>query len=145
MKYLLDTNICSYIIKHKPIEILHKFNRISKGHLFISSITTAELHYWRYKNKKLHEKSKNIGNPKINALVISEFMRRINVLDFDESAAEVYGELRTELEFKGNSIGNMDLMIGAHALSVKAVLVTNNVKEFKRLPHLKIENWLSHS
>lgn len=143
MKYLLDTNICSYIIKHRPIEVLHKFNRLEKSDCMISSITAAELKYWVAQHRKLHERSQNKGDPKINATIINEFIKRLNVVDFDMDAAEKYGELRTDLEFKGTIIGNMDLMIGAHALSLKSILVTNNIREFKRLPGLRIENWVA--
>lgn len=142
MKFLLDTNICSYIIKNKPKKIHEKFMSISPDDCAISSISLAELHFWISKNKLMHIKSNNQGTPSINEQVINNFIRHLNIMDFDSLAAKSYGDLRAYLELKGNLIGSEDLFIGAHALSLNCILVTNNVREFQRIPNLKIENWI---
>lgn len=142
MKYMLDTNICSYIIKNRPIQVLHKFKKIDVHSCVISAVTLAELKYWVARNKKIHQRSKNSGDPKVNERVINDFVSHLIVMDFDDLAADVYGKIRAELEANGTLVGNADLMIGAHAISLKATLVTNNIKEFKRLPGIELENWL---
>lgn len=142
MKYMLDTNICSYIIKKKPLSVLEKLKTIPIESCGISSITLAELRYWVGKNKRLHQKSGNIGKPNINEEIIDQFVSHLNIAQFDSLAADVYGEIRAELEQKGKLIGSEDLFIAAHAISVDSVLVTNNIKEFENVPNLMIENWL---
>jgi len=142
MNYMLDTNICSYIIKNRPQEVLKKFKTIPMENCAISSITLAELRYWVSRNKLHHKRSKNHGEPYINELVIDNFVNHLAIEDFDSLAADKYGEVRAELESKGKMIGSEDLMIGAHALSLDYVLVTNNTKEFKRIAGLKLENWV---
>jgi len=142
MKYMLDTNICSYIIKNRPLEILAKFKSIDADDCVISSIVAAELKYWVARNKKLHESSGNTGIPKINEQIINQFLYHLLVVDFDIHAAQCYGELRADLEDRGKLVGNMDLMIAAHAFSLGLVLITNNIKEFKRIPKLQFENWI---
>jgi tRNA(fMet)-specific endonuclease VapC len=130
---LLDTNICIYIIKRKPDEVLRHFQQYHPGDIGISSITLAELQYGVAKSQA----------QKRNTEALSEFLIPIEILPFGESATQVYGSIRTLLEKRGNTIGAMDLLIAAHAISLDAVLVTNNVKEFERVPSLKIENWVS--
>ena len=139
---MLDTNICSYIIKKRPLKILDKFKSLRNEDYVISSITVSELKYWVARNQKLHQLSQNSGSSKINEQVINDFLHHLLVMDFNSHAAGMYGELRAELEIKGTLIGNMDLMIAAHALSLGTILVTNNMKEFKRIPKLKLENWV---
>lgn len=143
MKYMLDTNICSYIIKYKPAEVREKFNSINMEDCYISAITLAELKYWVGRHRKLHEKSKNQNTPKINEQIINNFINHLMIIEFDEQAAEVYGDIRAELESKGKIIGNADLFIGAHAVSLNATLVTNNIKHFKDIPKIRLENWVS--
>jgi len=128
---LLDTNICIYIIKRKPVEVLGRFQQYHPGEIGISSITLAELQYGVAKSQAQQR----------NAEALSEFLIPLEVLPFGESATQVYGEIRTILERQGNIIGAMDLLIAAHALSLEATLATNNVKELARVPDLKIENW----
>jgi len=128
---MLDTNICIYVIKRRPIEVLDIFNENS-GQLAISSITLAEL---------IHgiEKSQQI---KRNRLAVEDFCSRLEVLNYTEKAAQHYGIIRSELEKIGKPIGVNDLHIAGHAISEGLTLVTNNEKEFKRVDGLKIVNWV---
>jgi tRNA(fMet)-specific endonuclease VapC len=139
---MLDTNICSYILKHRPKQVLQKFKSIPDDACMISSVSLAELRYWVAKNNLLHQKSKNPGTPNINEEIINQFVSRLSVEPFGYEAAATYGDMRAYLEAKGEPIGSEDLMIGSHALSMKCVLVTNNIKEFKRFPGLALENWV---
>ncbi len=130
--FMLDTNICIYIIKKCPESVLKKFSSLQLGDVCISSITFAELMYGV--EKSLHHQK--------NKAALQEFVLPLDILHFDEEAANCYGHLRAHLEKTGHLIGPMDLMIAAHAQSIHAVLVTNNEKEFSRVPKLKVENWL---
>jgi len=132
MKYMLDTNICIYIIKKHPQNILNRLIKINPDEICISSITLSELEYGVYKS----------SNPGRNKLALTEFLIPLTILPFDEIAAREYGKIRAELGKEGNIIGAMDMLIGAHALSLNLILVTNNTKEFKRIKRLKIENWV---
>ena len=132
MKYMLDTNICIYIIKKRPVQVLQTLQTKKIGDICISSITLAELEYGV---EKSDQKMKN-------QLALTEFLAPIEVINFNDSAAKKFGEIRAYLERKGKVIGPFDLQIAAHALSEELILVTNNVKEFERVPDLKIENWL---
>jgi tRNA(fMet)-specific endonuclease VapC len=131
IKYLLDTNICIYVIKRRPIEILSRFNEAA-GHLAISSITLAEL---------MHgvEKSQYVSK---NLRAVEDFCSRLEVLSYDENAASHYGEIRADLERKGKPIGVNDLHIAGHARSLGVILVSNNLKEFERVEGLRLQNWL---
>jgi len=131
MIYMLDTNICSYIIRNAPVEVKNKLKKVEENHeLALSSIVVSELFYGAYKK----------GSEKLIKL-IENFIESFVVYDFDKKAAEVYGKIRADLEKSGNVIGAYDLQIAAHALSLDAVLVTNNEREFKRVKGLRIENW----
>lgn len=132
MKYLLDTNICIYVIKQRPAQVKARFAQVPLGDLGISSITLAELQYGVEKSQ-LPAKSRQ---------ALQQFVAALEIYDFDDSATQHYGRIRTYLEQKGTPIGSLDTLIAAHALSLKATLVTNNVKEFQRVPGLTIENWL---
>lgn len=132
MEYLLDTNICIYIIKKRPGKVLDKFNTLSLGDVGISSITLAELHYGIMKS----------SNPNKNQEALDKFLTPLEILDFDYFATIDYGKIRADLEKKGTPIGPLDTLIAAHAKSRKLTLVTNNEKELKRIPELKIENWV---
>lgn len=143
MKYMLDTNICSYIIKHRPVEVLAKFKTLSIDDCCISSITYAELKYWVARNKRLHIKSQNHGDPKINEQVINNFVSHLDIVEFDAHAADVYAEIRDAIEAKGLIVGNADLLIGAHAISLNSILVTNNMKDFIHFPTIQLENWVN--
>lgn len=142
MKYMLDTNICSYIIKKRPLSVFEKLKTIPIDCCGISSITLAELRYWVGRNKRLHQRSQNAGKPNINEAVIDQFISHLSIAKFDSLAADAYGEIRAELEQTGKLIGSEDLFIAAHALSIDSILVTNNVREFEKVPNLIIENWV---
>ena len=131
MEYLLDTNICIYIIKKRPEKVLEKFNTLSLGDVTISSITLAELHYGIRKS----------SNPNKNQEALDRFLTPLEILDFDYLATIEYGKIRADLEKNGIPIGPLDILIAAHAKSQKMTIVSNNEKEFKRIPDLKIENW----
>jgi len=131
MIYMLDTNICSYIIRNAPVEVKNKLKQVEQNYeLALSSIVVSELFYGAYKR----------GSEKLIKL-IENFIENFVIYDFDTKAAEIYGKIRAELEKSGNVIGAYDLQIAAHALSLDAVLVTNNESEFRRVKGLRIENW----
>jgi tRNA(fMet)-specific endonuclease VapC len=132
MKYILDTNICVYIIKKKPISVLHRLSKIKINDAGISSITLCELEYGVEKS----------SNPDRNRVALIEFASLLEIYDYDASAAREYGIIRADLERRGKIIGAMDMLIAAQAKSLNLILVTNNEKEFKRIPGLKIENWV---
>lgn len=132
MKYMLDTNICIYIIKEKPPEVLEKFDSLQVGDVAISSVTLSELAYGV--EKSLH--------PKKNGEALREFLLPLEIPSYDEAASYHYGAIRAFLEKKGQPIGALDLMIAAHARSLGFKLVTNNITEFSRVPQLKVENWV---
>ena len=131
MEYLLDTNICIYIIKKRPASVLKKFESLSLGDVAISSITLAELYYGIMKS----------SNPRKNQEALDKFLIPLEILDFDYAATIKYGKIRADLEKKGTPIGPLDTLIASHAKSLNLTLVTNNEKEFERIPDLKIENW----
>lgn len=132
MKYLLDTNICIYIIKQNPKNVLARFDVIQIGDVAISSVTLAELSYGVEKSQHAQK----------NRAALEEFIIPLELVLFDKEATDHYGKIRTFLEKQGTTIGPLDLMIAAHALSLDAILVTNNIKEFARVPNLKLENWV---
>ncbi len=132
MKYMLDTNICIYIIRKKPATVLNHLTKFKPNDIAISSITLSELEYGVQKS----------SNPYQNKLALTEFLIPFTILPFDEIAAREYGKIRTSLERWGNIIGSMDMLIAAQALSLNLTLVTNNIKEFNRVKELKIENWI---
>ena len=132
MKYLLDTNICIYIIKKKPESVIKKFSKLKTGSVAISSITLSELYYGVAKSSK----------PDQNMIALLEFISPLEIVDFTNIDALVYGKIRNSLEKKGSPIGAMDLLIASVAKSQDFVLVTNNTREFSRISDLKIENWV---
>lgn len=131
LKYLLDTNIVIYVIKNRPLSVLDTFNRNS-GRMAISSITLAELAHGVEKS----------GNPARNLTVVEDFTSRLEVLPYDDRAAWQYGIIRAALEKQGTPIGVNDLHIAAHARSLGLVIVTNNLREFDRIPGVSVENWV---
>lgn len=131
MKFMLDTNICIYLIKQQPQSVLERFASQPVGDIGLSVITLAELEYGVSKS----------GHPSRNREALELFASPLEVALFDRPATLAYGRLRTLLERKGRPIGSMDMLIAAHALSLGARLVTN-IAEFKRVPGLRIENWV---
>ena len=131
LRYLLDTNICIYVIKRRPELVLDRFNE-NAAHLAISSITLAEL---------LHGAEKS-SQPQRTLAVVEDFCSRLDVLDYGAKAAQHYGQIRASLEQRGTSIGVNDLHIAAHARSEGLTLVSNNLREFERVDGLLYENWL---
>ena len=132
MKFLLDTNICIYIIKQKPREVLQKFNTYRVGDIGVSSITVAELEFGVQKSQF----------PARNQQALTQFLLPLKIVDFDRAAAIVYGNIRAKLEKRGKPIGSLDTLIAAHAVSLDVTLITNNVKEFNRISNLQLENWV---
>ena len=131
MRYMLDTNICIYLIKHKPEKVLRKLQTIHPEDVCISSVTYAEL---------VHGVEKSAAVEK-NRLALSMLLANMEILDFGVDAADCYGKIRADLEKKGRPIGPLDMMIAGHGQSLGYTVVTNNVKEFSRVSALRIENW----
>jgi len=131
MIYMLDTNICIYIIKKKPSCVIKRFQKARISNIGISSITLSELVYGAVKSLK----------PEQNHLALAQFAAPLEILAYGHEASQYYGDIRYHLEKKGTPIGALDMFIAAHALSMGCILVTNNEKEFNRVPNLKIENW----
>jgi tRNA(fMet)-specific endonuclease VapC len=132
LKYLLDTNIVIYVLKRRPIEVLKIFNT-NASRMAISSITLSELIYGA-------EKSLNIDK---NLEAIDEFISHLDVLPYDAKASQHYGQIKASLEKRDEIIGENDIHIAAHAISQGLILVTNNLREFQRVPHLALENWVN--
>ena len=131
LKYLLDTNIVIYVLKRRPAEILATFNKHA-SRMAISTITLSELMYGA-------EKSQNTAK---NLEAIEDFISHLEVLSYDANASQHYGDIKAFLERGGTPIGVNDIHIAAHARSHGYTLVTNNVREFNRVPNLAIENWI---
>jgi tRNA(fMet)-specific endonuclease VapC len=131
VNYLLDTNICIFIIKRKPPKVLRRFQLHSTDEIAVSSVTLAELRYGADKSTRSVEAHE----------ALDQFLAPLSVVDFDRIAAGHYGTIRTDLERRGTPIGSLDLLIAAHALSLGVTLVTNNKSEYSRVPNLNIEDW----
>jgi tRNA(fMet)-specific endonuclease VapC len=132
MKYMLDTNTCIYIIKRKPQDVIERFNKIEISQVGISSITLSELLYGVSKSLK----------PEQNQMALAQFVAPLEILAYGDEAAQYYGSIRAYLEKQGTPVGSLDMLIAAHTLSLDCILVTNNEKEFNRIPNLKIDNWV---
>ncbi len=130
--YMLDTDICIYIIKRKPGSVLKRLEMLQPGQLAMSAITFAELMNGAKKSQQVEW----------NVAKLNELAELLEIRPFDQKAAVTYGDVRSTLEKKGKNIGSNDLLIAAHALSLNWILVTNNEKEFKRVAGLRIENWV---
>lgn len=131
MMYLLDTNICIYVINHKPQQVFERFRQYQLGELAVSSITASELAFGVEKS----------GSER-NKQALKKFLSPLEILPYDEQAIWHYAQLRHDLQSKGQTIGSLDMLIAAHALALDVVLVTNNTKEFERIERLKLENWV---
>jgi tRNA(fMet)-specific endonuclease VapC len=132
MQYLLDTNICIYLIKQKPSQVLERFQTLALSDIGISSITVAELAYGVFKSQQQEK----------NRSALLQLLIPLEIIDFDQAAATVYGEIRSDLERRGLVIGAMDMLIASHALSLGVTLISNNVREFARVGNLSLENWV---
>ena len=131
LTYMLDTDICIYVMKNYPLDLREKFNALAEQ-LCISSITLGELHYGAEKSPRRVE----------NLTAITHFVARLDVLAFGDKAAVHYGQVRAELERAGTPCGPHDMQIGGHARSEGLIVVTNNTREFSRMPGLRTENWV---
>lgn len=131
MKLMLDTNVCIDLIKKHPSPVLERFASHAVGDIGISVITLAELEYG----------VSNSSRPAKNREALDQFISALEVVPFDRQATAAYGRLRAALEKKGQSIGSMDLLIAAHAVSLDVRLITHNVREFGRVPGLRVEDW----
>lgn len=129
-RYLLDTNICIYIINRRPPEVFRHFDGVAAGQIGISSITHAELDFGVAKS-----------GSRRNRAALDKFLLPLETMPFDADAARAYGKLRAQLERLGTPIGALDTLIAAHALALGVTLVSNNTREFERVPKLRLENW----
>ncbi len=132
IRWLLDTNICIYIIRQKPLQVISRLQSLNISDAGISTITLSELDYGVAKS----------ASPAQNRAALTLFLAPLTILAYDDGAAQHYGEIRAHLERQGTPIGPLDTLIAAHALALRCTLVTNNVREFSRVPDLQIENWL---
>jgi tRNA(fMet)-specific endonuclease VapC len=131
LRYMLDTNICIYVILNRPSGLRERFNELSEQ-LCISTITLAELHFGVEKSARVTQ----------NRNIVEEFVARLEIQPFSVDAAAHYGQIRVALERTGRPVGLHDMLIGAHARSEGLTLVTNNRREFDRIPGLAVENWI---
>ncbi len=133
MMYMLDTSICIYLMKKKPESVVHKFKLLNPADVCISSVTLSELMYGVEKSQY----------PQKNKIALEAFVLPLEIVSYDANSAHHYGHIRACFEKKGAPIGSLDLMIEAHAQSLNAIFVTNNTKEFLRVPNLKVEDWVN--
>lgn len=133
MKYMLDTNICVYLIRKKPESVLRHLHSSMGDGVAISAITLAELLYG----------VESSAYPEKNALALNQFLSIVDILPFDDEAAAQYGKICAALRRRGTPIGTMDMLIAAHAKAKGLIIVTNNVREFERVEGLALENWIS--
>ena len=131
IQHMLDTDICIYIIKRKPADVIKRLMKSRISQIGISSITLSELENGVGKSSK----------PEQNQVALAQFVAPMEILSYGDEAALQYGRLRAFLEKQDTPIGSLDMLIAAHALSINCILVTNNEKEFGRVPNLKIDNW----
>jgi tRNA(fMet)-specific endonuclease VapC len=129
---LLDTNICIYIINAKPPRVLERFREYRHGDIGLCSAVAAELAFGVAKSQSVR-----------NRQALEMFLAPLTILPFDEAAIWAYGDLRADLERRGTPIGSLDTMIAAHALSQRAMLITNNIREFSKVPGLQLDNWVA--
>lgn len=132
LRFLLDTNICIYTAKQKPLSVFRKFEQLVIGEVAMSTITYGELLFGAQKSH----------HPRLAMKTLEELTNMISALPIPTEAGKLYGEIRSKLEKQGTPIGNNDLWIAAHALALGVTLVTNNTKEFERVANLKVENWV---
>ena len=133
VKYLLDTNICIYIRKNKPLEVLNKFKTLRTGDAVISQVTWGELQYGAYKSQYTQKTLQEL----------EDFVRLVPILPLTDLATQHYGQIRADLTAQGKIIGSNDLWIAAHARASGLILVSSNTKEFERVEGLQLENWVN--
>ena len=131
MQYMLDTNIVSYALRERPASVVHRLRRVEPRDVCMSTVTLAELRYGASRHRKADRYHQ----------IITAFATRVRPQKFDIRAARRYGEVRARLAAAGTPIGPLDTLIAAHALALDVTLITNNVREFERVPGLRIENW----
>lgn len=131
MSYMLDTNVIIDIIRKKRVEVLNRLSKIPNDQIFVSVIVYAELEYGASKS----------SDPEKNRRLVDQFLSPFSIVDYSVEAASAYGEIRNELERKGILIGPYDMLIASHAVALGAVMVTNNVKEYSRIPFITVQNW----
>lgn len=129
--WMLDTDTCSYLLRERPQQVLARLDAVARDEVALSTVVSAELRYGaaRVNSRKL-------------AATIERWLALFVILPWDDDAAQTYARIRAAVEAKGRPIGNLDLLIAAHALSRKATLVTNNTRHFSQVQGLKIENWV---
>ena len=132
MRYMLDTNICIFIIRKKSQKVLDRLLKHEPEDICISAITYAELMHGVEKSSAIEK----------NRAILTQLLSNIEILDFDDKAAQEYGMIRAKLELQGNPIGPLDTMIAGHARSLGYTLVTNNTREFNRVENLMVEDWV---
>ena len=132
MRYLLDTTICIYLIRRRPAQVRARLQRCAVGEIGLSTVTCAALQYGVAKS----------AFPAQNQAALEAFTLPLALVPFDAAAAVAYGPVRADLERQGTPIGAMDLLIAAHALSLRVILVTNNTREFVRVQGLQVEDWV---
>lgn len=127
---MLDTNICSYLLRERSAHMLQRFRDFPIDHIAISAVVAAELRF-------------GVAKRRASTLerTLEHFLAGLRTLPWPVAAAAHYAELRADLELRGTPIGGMDLLIAAHALAEDAILVTNNTREFERVRGLRLENW----
>jgi len=132
MIYLLDTNTCIYFLNRSSEKIISQFKRFSPSEINLPSITVAELFYGAEKSKA----------KKKNWAIVENFISTFEIVPFDEKSCEIYARIRASLEKSGVPIGPMDLLIASISLANNSILVSNNIKEFRRIKGMKLENWV---
>lgn len=133
MKYFLDSNICIYLINRKSEKLMDAFEQFPPEEIVVSAIVLSELELGVSKSDRVEQ----------NRQRLREFLEPFQIVPYPVSAAKIYGDIRAELEKKGTPIGGNDLLIAAHTLAEDVTLVTNNDREFLRVPNLKVENWVN--
>jgi tRNA(fMet)-specific endonuclease VapC len=129
--YLIDTNTCIFLKNKKPIHVLEKLRNVLNKDVCLSSVTIAEMQFGVYNSQNIEK----------NRISLTEFLAPFQIIDFDDRDAEYFGKIRAELKWKGELIGPYDTLIAAQALARRLILVTNNKKEFRRIPELVFEDW----
>ena len=131
MPYMLDTNVCRYLIKRRSDELLSRMRVFRTGEIGVSVVTVAELQYGVSKSQSKER----------NQAALETFLLPLDIADFSFAVTVLYGDIRAQLERQGQPIGPLDTMIAAHALSLYVPLVTNNTREFEQVRGLRVEDW----